>query len=106
MSQPTLGPQAIDWAEVRQRLARAGAALEEALHPSPERAHAVLEERARALARAPAARAAEAPGLLVVTFALGGEHYALEARHVREVSRLTDCTPLPGAPGSPSLSTG
>ena len=61
-------PRAVDWAEVRAGLARAGAALEEALHPSPERARAVLEERARALARVPPERAASAqqePSLVV-----------------------------------------
>jgi methyl-accepting chemotaxis protein len=52
--------EAIDWQGVRQRLARATAAMEESLRLSPERARAVLAERARALARAPdeAARAA------------------------------------------------
>jgi purine-binding chemotaxis protein CheW len=98
MSDPT-SPPAVDWADIRARLDRAGTALEEALHPSPERARAVLEKRARDLACRPANQAASAaPRLLVVTFALAGERYALEARYVREVLRLTDCTPLPGAP--------
>jgi hypothetical protein len=86
-----------DWAEVRARLDRAGAATAEALRLSPERARAVLEERARALARVPPAEYAGAV-LEVVTFDLAGERYALETRHVRAVVRLGEHTPVPGAP--------
>jgi purine-binding chemotaxis protein CheW len=89
---------AIDWQAIRERLARALAATEEAGRLTPERARAVLRERARALARVPAAADPGAATLEVVTFALAGEQYAIEARYVREVVRLTDCTPLPGAP--------
>jgi purine-binding chemotaxis protein CheW len=34
----------------------------------------------------------------VVTFALGGERYAIEARYVREIIRITQVTPMPGVP--------
>src|SRR5262245_46166269 len=88
----------IDWQQVRRRLARAVAATEEASRLSPERARAVMEERARALARVPPAAARAADVLEVVIFALADELYAIETRHVREVSRLTDATPVPGAP--------
>jgi purine-binding chemotaxis protein CheW len=88
----------IDWQQVRERLARAAAATEQALHPSPERAGQVLAERARVLARVPAGAASAADLLEVVLFTLGNERYALETRFVREVIRLTDLTPLPGAP--------
>jgi purine-binding chemotaxis protein CheW len=93
--QPT-GP--INWDRIRERLARATAATEEALRPSPQRAREVLAERARALARVPAEAPRAAEVLEVVRFELAGEHYALETRHVREVVRLTDLTPVPAAP--------
>ena len=36
--------------------------------------------------------------LHLATFALTGERYGIEARHVMEISRLVDYTPLPHAP--------
>lgn len=57
----------------------------------------MLDERARLLAR----RAAEAPApgemLTLVSFSVSGERYAIEARFVREIVRLFDLTPVPGA---------
>jgi purine-binding chemotaxis protein CheW len=88
----------IDWGQVRKRLDRAMRATEEALRLSPERARAVMEERARALARVPEQAARAAQGLEVIIFALANERYGLETRYVREVIRLSDFTPLPGAP--------
>jgi purine-binding chemotaxis protein CheW len=87
-----------DWQQTHARLARAAQGLREALEPSPERARAILQERARALARPPVEKPAAERLLQVVTFALGNERYALEARHVREVVRFTDFTPVPGTP--------
>jgi purine-binding chemotaxis protein CheW len=57
---------------------------------------AVLEERARLLAR-PAAPPLAGDTLEVVTFALANETYAVESRYVLAVFRLTDLSPLPGA---------
>lgn len=57
---------------------------------------AVLEERARVLARPPATHA-PVDGLDLVTFALANETYALDARYVHHVFRLGELTPLPGA---------
>jgi purine-binding chemotaxis protein CheW len=86
-------PQGIDWQRLQERLAHLAAA-----EHSPRRAQEVLEERARALARAPAP-AADARGVLdVVLFELAGERYAVETCHVREVIRMPNFTPLPGAP--------
>jgi purine-binding chemotaxis protein CheW len=89
---------AIDWQQVRQRLAEAAAATEAAATLSPERARAVLEERARLLAQVPPAPPAAGETRLVVAFGLGDERYAIETRCVREVVRLRDHAPLPGAP--------
>jgi purine-binding chemotaxis protein CheW len=90
--------EALDWAQTRKRLARALAATEESWRLTPERKRTILEERARLLARPTAEPAAPGAVLEVVVFTLGNEEYALETRHVREVVRLADCTPLPGAP--------
>ena len=88
----------IDWAEVRARVARAMAATEEALRPSPEQARRIMDERARALARVPPAARPGAERIELVTFALANERYAVEMRCVREVARLVDVTPVPGTP--------
>jgi purine-binding chemotaxis protein CheW len=86
----------IDWAAVRTRL-RDAQAVATAGH-STERGRAIMAERARRLAQ-PAADAPPAGALLhVLTFALGPERYAIETAVVREVVRLADVTPVPGAP--------
>lgn len=88
----------IDWGQLRERLARARLATDEALRLSPERARAVMEERAGVLARVPARAPHAAEVLGVVTFALGNERYAIETCHVREVVRPGEFTPVPGGP--------
>jgi len=70
-------------------------AVNAARAPRPED-RALLAQRAVALARDPGA------GVVVdafpaITFSLGREHYALDARIVRQVSVLRALTPLPGA---------
>src|SRR4051794_36714431 len=89
----------IDWQQVHARLARASAGTREALAPSAERVDAVLEDRARRLAR-PLAAAQPSGGLLdLLAFRLAGERYAVETRYVQEVVRLS-LTPIPGVPGA------
>jgi purine-binding chemotaxis protein CheW len=90
--------EAIDWVRLRKRLARAIEATEGATRLSPERARAVMDERARALAHPAAVATADTAMLTVLAFSAGEERYGIEAHHVREVARLTDLTPLPGAP--------
>ena len=92
------GGMPIDWRQVRDRLARAAAATEQALTPTPERVRALLEERARELARAPVEASPTAEVLRLVTFTLAGERYAVEARYVLEVRPLGEPTFIPGAP--------
>jgi purine-binding chemotaxis protein CheW len=87
----------IDWAQVRSRLAAALRSIEEASRPSPEQARAVLDERARALARRPLEDARAGRTIEAVTFSLANERYAIEAAVVREVVRLVHLTPVPGA---------
>lgn len=90
-------PQAIDWADVRERLARAQAAATAALEPPPERVRALMDERARALARPPA-QSQQTDAIAVMTFALGAERYAIQTEYAREVVRLAEFSPVPGAP--------
>lgn len=87
----------IDWPTARARMKQAEAALEQALDPPPERARAIMDARARALARAPE-RAQSAGRIEVVEFSLARERYAIEARFVREVFTLAGFTPVPGTP--------
>ena len=86
----------VDWAEVRSRMEAAGRTLSGATSTAPEQVRAVLEERARALAR-PMGTPARIDEIEAVTFALANERYAIESQYVFEVFRLEDLSPLPGA---------
>lgn len=88
----------IDWQAVRARLKQAAVATEEALNPPPDRAKAIMDGRARALAQVPAPSRPPGAHLDVVLFGLGRERYAIETRFIREVVRLADFTPVPGTP--------
>jgi purine-binding chemotaxis protein CheW len=61
-----------------------------------DRAAAILEERARALAR-PVTLGIEDHAADVITFAVAGEMYGVEPSLVLEVTRLDHLTPLPVA---------
>lgn len=56
----------------------------------------VLQERAKRLARPPNRQGQAGQTLQVLEFVLAGEHYAVEARFVREVRHLHELTVLPG----------
>jgi purine-binding chemotaxis protein CheW len=87
----------IDWDAIHRRLAVTAAAVSGGLDPGPEATRRILEARARAAAQPPA-RPDEAERLEVLAFALAGETYGVETRHVREVCQLKDLTPVPGTP--------
>jgi purine-binding chemotaxis protein CheW len=89
---------ALDWAKARQRLERSAEALEEGKMLTPEQAQAILEERARVLARVPPQAMGAADIMEVLVFALGKERYALETCYLREVLRLQELTPIPATP--------
>jgi purine-binding chemotaxis protein CheW len=93
-------PAALDWEAIRTRLQRLSAAAGADVEPAPEQAQAVLEARARDLARVPAVAPDTAAVLTLVAFALGAEPYALETRFVRRVVRSSEVslTPIPGTP--------
>jgi purine-binding chemotaxis protein CheW len=58
--------------------------------------HAILKERASALAR-PVADLAPRASKSMVVFSLGDERYAIETRFVFSVTKLCEVFPLPGA---------
>ncbi|HEY2804470.1 MAG TPA: chemotaxis protein CheW [Gemmatimonadales bacterium] len=64
--------------------------------PDAARQRALLDERARLLAR-PAAVEHRGAKLSLVTFEIGAEHYGIESHRVWGVFRLNDLAPLPGA---------
>jgi purine-binding chemotaxis protein CheW len=97
---PGAGPtgQPIDWHAVHARLERAAAATLEALRPTDQRSRAILDERARSLARVPPRPPGAGEVLTVAILTLADERYAIETRYVRRVVKLEGLTPLPGAP--------
>lgn len=85
----------VDWADLRSRVEAAGRALLDGENRSPEATAALLEERARALARPPVE---PHPGGMVelVTFAVGGVRYGVDPAGVLEMFRSSRVVPLPG----------
>jgi purine-binding chemotaxis protein CheW len=97
MSPRARRPKAIDWAAVRKRLDDVAAATSTAAL-SVEQTRAILDERARLLSR-PHIEASPSTGSRdVLFFAVGGERFVVETTYVREIVRLVDFTPVPGAP--------
>jgi len=92
---PRRGP--IDWSHVRARLDEARAKTAASTEVSPERSRAIMEERARTLARVPEVLDA-GETYEVLTFGLGPERYCIQTKHTREVVRFVDYTPVPGTP--------
>ncbi len=86
----------IDWTGLRSRVEAAARAVAGSDEPAPELAAALLQERARALARPPVE---QVPGgtVRLVTFAVGGVRYGVEPARVREMFRAGRVVPLPGA---------
>jgi purine-binding chemotaxis protein CheW len=87
-----------DGPTIRERLARAAAAIGAEPHRTPEQVAALLEERARALARVPVQPPATSDVLAVVTFSLAARVYAIELGYVRKIVPLSELTPVPGTP--------
>jgi len=65
--------------------------------PADEATRAILEERARALAR-PLLSDAPVEAVELVVLAVGAERYGVDAGKVREVRPLGELAPVPGAP--------
>jgi purine-binding chemotaxis protein CheW len=90
--------QGLNWEEAYARLDRLAKATESANTRTPEEAQALLDARARELARPAVPERASGTLLEVARFRSGGQEYALETRFVHEVLRSVELTPLPGAP--------
>src|ERR1019366_10209043 len=88
----------VDWQDVRARLSRATAALEDAHQLTPENIRLALDTRAEAAARVPPQLLEAGAVMEVVRFDLGDERYAPETTYVREILRIRESTPLPGTP--------
>ena len=89
------GGQGLDWDSLRMRLSVAEAQLEEGGTMSAEDARAILDERARALAKPLVART-DLDAYDVMVFRVGEETYGVPLEHVVEVARGAGVTPLPG----------
>ncbi|PWC42339.1 chemotaxis protein CheW [Azospirillum sp. TSO22-1] len=93
----TTAHRRIDWDEVRARLARQQAALEDAFAGRGPWADGMLRRRAMQLAGdADDGRAADAMTVLVARG--GAATYALEVKHLARILPLPRVTPVPGAP--------
>jgi len=95
---PPKGEEAINWQLIRKRLDRVAKAIDGAQCLTDQQSRELLEKRARQLAQVPPEAPQATEVLQIVAFLLADERYALETRHVWEVVRFTEFTPLPGAP--------
>src|SRR6516165_1354007 len=100
MSTPEVQTLAIDWTAIRTRLQGLESAGRAVPGSTPEQAQAILDARARALARVPIAALEAAELLQLVTFTVANEMYAVETQFVRRVLRFASehLTPIPGTP--------
>jgi purine-binding chemotaxis protein CheW len=88
----------IDWDQVRRRMSAGEAGLRRALNPEPDDIRAAYRVRARQLVEQPGDGAAAETGAPHLQFALADQKYAIDLIHVAEVTRLGQCTPIPGGP--------
>ena len=90
--------QRIDWSTIHDRVESASEALAHGAASSPQESHAILRERARALARESEQAISAQEFLEIVEFRLASETYGIESMFVREAYPLKELTPLPGVP--------
>jgi purine-binding chemotaxis protein CheW len=90
--------RAVDWNEVRQRLAARSAGFEDILAGGGPWVGALLDRRTRDLARVFDTDAVAGSPLLVAIGAVA--RYGLDLAHVSRVLPLAVLTPVPGAPAS------
>jgi len=98
MGSPRKPVRAVDWSEVRHRLAAAQERIERRWALPSQEKRKILRERARLLAREPEDQRPSAGCLDAVEFLLAYEHYGIESSYVREVYPLRELTALPGTP--------
>jgi purine-binding chemotaxis protein CheW len=85
----------LNWDQVRARLNDSQQSAGEKTMP-PEKVKAILEERARQLAKGTDTQTGESVPLVV--FTLANETYGIATEYVREVQPLRDVTPVPCTP--------
>ncbi len=85
----------LDWEQVRTRLNAQTQTSGEKI-TSAEKVQAILEERARALAKSTQVQTGESMQLVV--FTLADEMYGIATEYVHEVQPLRDVTPVPCTP--------
>jgi purine-binding chemotaxis protein CheW len=88
----------LDWSEIHRRIETAHAGRDQGVTRSVEEKNAILQTRAKALAREPEEKTAVEEYLEVVEFSLAYETYGIQSSYVREVYPLKELTPLPGTP--------
>lgn len=88
----------IDWAEVRRRMEKAAASLEQGFQPPQREQEKILRERARILALETEKSETAGEAIEIVEFLLAHERYGIESIYVREVCSLTEITPVPCTP--------
>ena len=94
----TTKTKSINWAEVKETLARNQQALEKALLPNSERVDAIYQRRAVQLAGRKAEVIDPGANFAVQVFLLGRQRYGIQLSELVEVLPLVKCTPVPGAP--------
>jgi purine-binding chemotaxis protein CheW len=87
-----------DWREIHDRLAAIRETFARSRAPGAREQRAILQARARALAREQAPDLPQQAQLDVVEFLLAYERYGVEVSFVREIYPLKAFTPLPCAP--------
>jgi purine-binding chemotaxis protein CheW len=86
------------WHKVHDRLSRAAQAIASSQGDFEQHATAAFQARTRELARRPQQRSELAELLEIITFMLGGESYAIEAKYVYEIMAPLQITAIPGTP--------
>lgn len=91
--------KAFDWQSARERLKAAAIALDDAGKATAQDDETLLSERARQMAaQSHTERSETGETIDIITFAVTGAQFALEAHYISEVIRLTELTPIPNAP--------
>jgi len=96
MTDSHTGNKAIDWVALRRRLDDARVGLDSAGAVNHESTQRVLKQRAALLAE-PAVRETDSASVDLITFRLGRESCAIDAKVVLNVFRLAGLARLPGA---------
>ena len=91
----------IDWNDVKSRLQRSKAVVENVLVEDDPHVREILDQRSRQLASRGQTRVRGETGLRTLVVALGAERYGLELGALVEVLPFGKFTPVPGA--SPTL---